>query len=264
MADQRKPQIISARDTAPISLVETARVQTRTYLSSIHIRTAANLARQCAELETRSPRRIAAFRGGDLATRDQGYAAASVIICVAFMEAAANEFYNDCCDSGKDVTNRLGKQQVAPLAGRWKDAEKDQRSWPVLEHFQDALKILKLRPFERGRGIFQMARVLVDLRNFLVHYRTEWVGTDPPTSREKEAEDLEAALKKQRFSNNPFYAAGNAFLPDRCLGYGCAKWAVETSIEFVDEFWRRIGLSAKYEISRSELLLAPVGILPVK
>ena len=86
------------------------------------------------------------------------------------MEAATNEFCNDCCDSAKDVTNTLGKQQTALVAQRWKATQKDRRRWPILDHFQDALKILKIPLFQRGNGIFQTARVLVDLRNFLVHY----------------------------------------------------------------------------------------------
>ena len=86
---------------------------------------------------------------------------------VAFMEAATNEFCNDCCDSAKDVTNTLGKQQTALVAQRWKATQKDRRRWPILDHFQDALKILKIPLFQRGNGIFQTARVLVDLRNFL-------------------------------------------------------------------------------------------------
>jgi len=81
--------------------------------------------------------------------------------------------------------------------------------------------------------------------------------------RKKRAADLEAALKKQEFSANPFYATGNAFLPDRCLGYGCARWAVETSVEFVNEFWKRIGLHSKCGGLGKELLLAPVRTGPL-
>ena len=105
-----------------------------------------------------------------------------------------------------------------------------------------------------GQGLCQPVKILTMLRNFLVHYETEFIST--PEKRRQRAQDLEKALQLQHFEPNRFMAAaGNPFLPDRCLGYGCAKWAVESSLAFVDEFNDRMGLRANYERVRRELAL---------
>ena len=36
--------------------------------------------------------------------------------------------------------------------------------------------------------------------------------------------------------------AFESFFPDRCLGYGCAKWAIVSARAFADEFYNRMGV----------------------
>ena len=76
---------------------------TRKYLSVDHICTAAGLARQCAELETRVVSREL-VRDGNLPWWNFRYAGASVTACVSFLEANINELYNDACDKPSELT----------------------------------------------------------------------------------------------------------------------------------------------------------------
>lgn len=45
----------------------------------------------------------------------------------------------------------------------------------------------------------------------------------------------------------------DVFFPDRCLRYGCADWAVKSSVSFADKFSVRIGLPVPYDFLRSRL-----------
>jgi hypothetical protein len=58
---------------------------------------------------------------------------------------------------------------------------------------------------------------------------------------------------RKKFATNPLAAKNVPFFPDKCLGHGCAEWAIVNSIIFVDEFFRRLGLPVPYEGIRDEL-----------
>ena len=106
-------------------------------------------------------------------------------------------------------------------------------------------------PLESDHSLYQDAELLIALRNGLVHGRPEWHTPGQPFD---DVEKLGERLNEKQFSPSPFILAeGNAYFPDKCLSYGCAKWAVESSISFADGFYSRIGLIPKYDSMRSDL-----------
>ncbi len=70
---------------------------------------------------------------------------------------------------------------------------------------------------------------------------------------ETHAEKFEQLLKN-RFAENPFAPKNLPFFPDRCLGHGCAEWAVTTSLSFTDRFFKNLDLPAPYDGIKNELL----------
>jgi hypothetical protein len=56
-----------------------------------------------------------------------------------------------------------------------------------------------------------------------------------------------------KFNLNPLTGAGNPFYPDKCLGHGCAEWAVNSSIKFVDEFFEKLGSTPVFDHVREQL-----------
>lgn len=245
-----KSQEIRLRGTVSTTAFGSLMLVTRKYLSVDHICTGAGLARQCAELETRVVSREL-IRDENLPWWDFRYAAASVTACVSFLEANINELYNDACDKPHELT-ALSALETGNLAAQW-SGYKQKNSWRLMDRFQDALVCAGRTKFDMGKKPCQPVKILTRLRHFLVHYQTESIST--PQQRRKVARDIEQTLKGQHFEPNRFIAAGNPFLPDRCLGYGCAKWAVDSSLAFVDEFNDRMGLPANYERVREELAL---------
>lgn len=50
-----------------------------------------------------------------------------------------------------------------------------------------------------------------------------------------------------KFATNQLTGAGNPFYPDKVLGAGCDRWAINAAVAFADEFLHRLGIAATYE-----------------
>jgi hypothetical protein len=44
---------------------------------------------------------------------------------------------------------------------------------------------------------------------------------------------------------------GNPFYPDKCLGHGCAEWAVNTSKDFINMFYKHLNIEPWPDFSGS-------------
>jgi hypothetical protein len=75
---------------------------------------------------------------------------------------------------------------------------------------------------------------------------------NPVVGSESTTDKFEKILRK-KFAPNPLAEKNNPFFPDKCLGHGCAEWALINSVIFTDEFFRRLGLPVPYEGIRDEL-----------
>ena len=93
--------------------------------------------------------------------------------------------------------------------------------------------------FNKGENPYQDAFRLVRLRNALVHYKPEW-----DTSLNEHAK-LESSLSGC-FPESPFSHKNDAFFPKRCLGHGCAEWAVKNVITFMSNFQERLGVQDNF------------------
>lgn len=127
-----------------------------------------------------------------------------------------------------------------------KETWHDERKLKLIEKYEKALCIVKSESFDRGAEPYQSAASLISLRNALIHYKPEWIGTGESynnTINEKLRQKLENKIKKL----NPMTPEGSLFFPHRCLGYGCAKWAVESSLNFSNEFFSKIGLPSNLD-----------------
>lgn len=78
---------------------------------------------------------------------------------------------------------------------------------------------------------------LIELRNFLVHYKPT---LDPAGERQIR---LEEVLDGQ-FHLSPFLEEGADFVSMKCMSSGCAKWAVKAVVMFVSEFDSRAHIEA--------------------
>lgn len=104
----------------------------------------------------------------------------------------------------------------------------------VLRRYLLVLHLLRKAAIPRDGALWENALLLVKLRNAFVHYKSRW-------GREMEATKLYAALTKLQLARPPFVSANAVFFPHQCLSAECAAWAVDTSFQFLKEFYARLG-----------------------
>jgi hypothetical protein len=109
----------------------------------------------------------------------------------------------------------------------------------VLQRYLLVLHLLKKEPIGRDGTVWEDAKLLVRLRNALVHYRSRW-------GREINATNLLASLRKLNLPRPPFVSEHQPFFPHQCLGAACAAWAVNASFAFLREFYARLGVPSPF------------------
>lgn len=207
-------------------------VRQRSAFAVQHLMAAARFSRQCGEVErVNMGQPLGAFYDEQIAC-----VSATVMLCVASLESNINEHLadSDAVMPTIDPTARL--QLCALVADR-----------SILEKYERVLAISGLPPFDRGARPYQDVDVLIDIRNELVHFHPEW--HDEQERHEKLGKRL-----AYRFELSPFIADGTGVLfPQRFVGHGCTKWAVESALTFMEQFASRVGVLSRFTKHRGRL-----------
>ncbi len=157
---------------------------------------------------------------------------------VASLEALVNEILTDAAEGKATAVQGLSPAQLGDIRKLVALPQTDRLS--ILEKY-DAIHIsLTESPLDKGKEPYQSLRLLIKLRNALVHFFPESVPSDS-TREADEIHELEKSLRG-RFPDNPRVSPGNPWYPDKCLGAGCAQWAVDTSRTFADAFCSSLGI----------------------
>ncbi len=187
--------------------------------------------------------------------RHEAFILNALFSTVAFLESTINELWSDAADNAYFFSDNSTEALLRAIGEKWKNENYFDRT-PLPEKYQKILEIGQKPLFGEDDPDFSGIRDLIGIRNYLMHYRREWViiqtGQAAGVHHETHAEKFERLLKN-RFAENPLAPKKLPFFPDRCLGHGCAEWAVKTSLSFTDRFFRDLGLPAPYEGIRDEL-----------
>lgn len=194
----------------------------------------------------------------ELAEETECYSIASVVYAVMFIEAYINEIFckakfektDDCFSllSDRIIVERLANlweidMQTPNQSKSTTYSILDDLKPTILEKYQLALTVSDKELFHTGENLYQNIKILIDLRNAIVHYKPERWGNDIETSNGWQHNKLQNKLRGKITTINPFIEeTNNPFFPDKCFGYGCAKWAVQSSVEFVKEFSTKMEL----------------------
>ncbi|MDP8934495.1 MAG: hypothetical protein M3N42_10225 [Cyanobacteriota bacterium] len=206
-------------------------------LSFSHIKAAAHFAKLSYEKEDKYDD---SQYSSELFDEHRSYVIGSIITAVCYLEATINELFTDV----EDISS--SNEWSPDVTQKMKETWRDERSLRLIDKYEKALCIVKSESFDRGAEPYQSAASLISLRNALIHYKPEWIGTGESynqTLNEKLRQKLEKKIKKL----NPMTGEGSLFFPHGCLGYGCAKWAVESSLNFSNEFFSKIGLPSNLD-----------------
>jgi len=176
---------------------------------------------------------------GEFFTEIRSYASASIMASAAAIEANINELFIS---------------HGGPLRGKIENFDKKFygrygiESIPILKKYLKALKILNIDYNLEEEAIYKDCNCLIILRNELIHFKPNWDLTP---------EDKRVELKNMgfRFMFSPFVGEGADLISMKCMGYGCAKWGVETAIKFIDKFSDVSKLSNRIETFRNRFNL---------
>jgi hypothetical protein len=220
-------------------------ISMRQYLSISHLSAACLFAEQCKELEQLPQPDERARRKHDAC------AVSSVILSAAFLEATINEVFSDC--AGKHSTDMVQSLPARDLMGRlWMRGIPRTAAYSILEKYEIALELNGRSAMNEGANPYQDAKLLVELRNALIHFEPETIVSHPVQEGVK-LHKFEKRLKG-KFGENKLTGAGNPFYPDKLLGAGCANWAVVCSVAFADHFFASMGMKPAYVHVRSDFL----------
>ncbi|HVP97471.1 hypothetical protein [Methanoregula sp.] len=187
--------------------------------------------------------------------RHEAFTLNALFSTVAFLESTINELWSDAADNAYFYVDESTEALLRAIGEKWRNENYFDRT-PLPAKYQKILEIGEKPLFLEEDPDFSGIKDLIGIRNYLMHYRREWVeiraGETAGAGRETHAEKL-GRLLVNRFAENPLAAKNLPFFPDRCLGHGCAEWAVTTSLSFTDRFFRALDLPAPYEGIRDDL-----------
>jgi hypothetical protein len=187
--------------------------------------------------------------------RHEVYILNSVLSSVAFLESTINELYADAADDAYFFIDEQKGFLLKTIGERWRNEKNFDRA-PLVNKYQKILVIADKPPFNESDPVFSDIRTLIEIRNYLMHYKREWIvvqqGETPDDNKETHGERLEKILHN-KFAPNPLAQQHRPFFPDTFFGHGCAEWAVNNSLAFTDDFFKRLDLPPPYEGIKNEL-----------
>jgi hypothetical protein len=107
-------------------------------------------------------------------SKHRAYVTAAVLSAVAFLEASINELYLSAIDQSTSTLPGFDARLFQLLARFWKANARS----PILNKYQDVLRLSDKDPFDPGKGPYQPANDVIKLRHVVVHYKPEWDDED--------------------------------------------------------------------------------------
>lgn len=216
-----------------IGLTDSVTVVRRSYLSLHLLYAALQFAHSAQALEEAVPR----LHPHD--PRHRSYVLGSVMSATTFLDAVVNEVLQDASDNADEYCKQLPAGVRARLATLWEQSDRGKR-FSTLERYAMALSMSDKESMPKGSAPTQEAQLVVQLRNWIVHYRPE---DQPDGQVPKLGEQL-----RNRFESNRIMDPNNQWFPDRALSAGCARWAVDAIKAFTDEWCRRMDVKPVYRL----------------
>jgi hypothetical protein len=211
------------------------------------------------------------------------YIAGSIFLTTACLSAAIDEVFRDAVRLEKDpnaqtnlnhldsgVVKAMGKacKTKAIKLSKYRDLDKlledtkprpcnpcakdpktmclpSYERWFLLDKFQLALYLASGKPFNLGDDVWKNAVCLRKLRNYLVHYKPEWIRykrSNASYHAKDKTKGVMKCLKDRGFKNklfpdDPWLHEGRLKVR---MGADCAEWAVKSSSDFLYEFYERM------------------------
>ncbi len=239
------------RESESVIIDEQFNISTRTYYSILHLKTADLFSNKAKEIEGKYEGEFDLVLTSEL----NSYVTSVILSSVAFLEANINETLSDIFEGNSHFRSEIDKDKQEQLRKLWHLGIPRTASYSVLNKYETTLVLLVNKKLDKGCSPIQDILQLIKLRNALIHFEPEWKSwTESNNDKDKFFKALNG-----KFELNPFFSKEEPFFPQRCLGAGCAEWAVINSLKFVDEFCNLSGLKPLYGELRDKILIKNKG-----
>jgi hypothetical protein len=219
------------------AMVATARAGVRSYMSSWLLRSARRFASAAEQIEQDHP---GVWRSPHV-EEHLDHVISGVMNAATFLEAMINELFTDASEGhgleGDGYLAPLDSRTVELMAAWWN--ETDQGFDRTLNKYQLLLAFAGSDKLDRGTEPYQSAKLLLELRNAIVHYRPSTVYAD-------EEHALERKLRG-KFAPNGLLSSGGPWWPNGALGAGCTRWAIDSALRLADEVSAQVGIVPNYQ-----------------
>lgn len=233
-----------------VTVSDSVGVSIREYYSFSHIRSASLNVLQAAKIEEKYEE-----TGQCSMEQEMNYLShisTSLINSAAFIESCANEFFSDLNkDIIVDSKYNLDEEFLRSIQATHEGAKRQfTHNTPPLQKYQWMLSLSQHEKFDRGKPPYQDMNDLMSLRNYLIHYEPEDIVLSHPKREVDTSHIFIDKLENKGIKPAPFKNENDT---NRYLSYECGKWAVDSSLEFTDQFFSKFGTKAPYDHIRSDI-----------
>ena len=195
-----------------------------------YLKSAFFLAAQASQVERSPP-----ANGFEWTLAHRSFVTSSLLSAACSLESTINEWFS----FPEEIAAKPRPATGLRIQRMWSLGVPRTASFQILQKYQIGLALTNSAEFEEGSEPYQSARMLVELRNWLVHYEPTW---EPVPTHESTGEFPPHKLVRKlrgKFEENPLCHKDAPFWPYKCLGAGCAMWAAEAAFQLMDAFFER-------------------------
>lgn len=195
----------------------------------------------------------------------RSYVISSTVSSVAFLESTANEIFAGVADKSethysKQLKEKYGEIITSQISSMWSlSIDKPNSRFSenknliegsrILDKYDILLSLCGCQALDSGQVYYQNAKRAIQTRNIFVHYKPQSIVITSnidsvPETKKLGGFDFKALEREDPFPRNPIYESENmnTYFPDRMLGHGCAEWAANSTLEFVNRFCEGISI----------------------
>lgn len=176
------------------------------------------------------------------------YAMSSVIASFSFVDACINELIH------KGITTEDGGPRVNLEHGAALDIIQNHTyvnldMMGTLDKYELMLAIADQEQFNTHGQMYENITLVNNLRTALIHHKPQF-----DTISADNIEQFMGDKLHSKFETNPF-VSGGLFFPYQCMSFGCAKWAIESCLNFTEDFYSRVDVNKPYTIPDADFTI---------
>jgi hypothetical protein len=229
-----KHVLLAAAGRITVKTEMSAQMALRVNFAIKHLLSAARFSREVGRIEKENADKPL----GDWWDAMNDYAVACLLLTSAALESYANELFSDRGTIFRDATPKY-------IDKIWAITERR----PPLEKLDLVLELRERPALDKKTRLYRAISAVVLLRNELTHFKPEW--TNEPRKHRFISDMLKGYFTPSTITNDPL------IFPRAWISHSCTSWAINTTLEFIEEFERLADLVGRTDRTKFTGRLEP-------